>query len=179
MTRPGALARLLAPALAGLATLAPAADDLMGFMPDGGRGLFLQVFADPEDQMAQLGQALDVTERTVAITAAAPDLAPRARDTLAAYLAAIAPLDLPAGTDIAAILPPDGKDHAVAQCQSCHSLFSGYLMHRRDRTGWLAIFNSPFHVKIPMTETEQAIFADYSAINMPMRFQDVPPEYRF
>jgi hypothetical protein len=58
-------------------------------------------------------------------------------------------------------------------------MFSGYLMHDRDEAGWRSTFKAPFHLEIPMTETERDTFSAYSAINMPMRMQDVPPELRF
>jgi hypothetical protein len=105
-------------------------------------------------------------------------------ETFAAYAA----LNLPVEEDLLAqiadsgdpaLLPPDGKELAVQQCQFCHSLFSGYLMHDRDETGWKGTFKAPFHTEIPMSETERDTFAAYSALNMPMKMQDVPPELRF
>lgn len=156
--------------------VARADGDPFAFVPDGGRGLFARVFPTEADRRAALAAARNVTEWETLL--AERDLSGTERRTLAAYLAAIAPRD-PAMDASPAALPPDGRDLALAQCQSCHSLFSGYLMHRRDRNGWLVIFASPFHHAIPMTEAERAIFADYSAINMPLRVQDVPPELRF
>ena len=104
--------------------------------------------------------------------------------TLAGYAALNLPLDQSALSEAAEeeltdLLPPDGKDLSIAQCQFCHSLFSGYLMHDRDRTGWKGTFKAPFHTEIPMTEVERDTFASYSALNMPLSFEDVPPELRF
>lgn len=152
-----------------------AAGDPFAFMPDGGRGDFPRAFPDAEVQDWALAQDLTAEDWQAEIAARAPDLTEAEVGTLADYLAAIAPLDR-AGDDP---LPPDGRDIALAQCQSCHSLFSGYLMQRRDRAAWLSTFASPFHSVIDMTDAEKAIFADYSARNMPMRFEDVPPELRF
>lgn len=157
-----------------------AGDDPFAFMPDGGRGAFLRAFPDAGAQREALSQSRTLQEWQAVLGNSglgAGDIA-----TLASYLARVAPRpvdDFPV-TDLPLDdLPPDGRDLALAQCQSCHSLFSGYLMQRRDRTGWLMIFASPFHKDIPMTQTERVIFADYSAINMPMRVEDVPPEMRF
>ena len=113
-----------------------------------------------------------------------PELSTAQIETLAGY----ADLNFPLSEDTlaeiaeagdASLLPPDGKDLAIAQCQFCHSLFSGYLMHNRDETGWRGTFKAPFHKEIPMSEIERDTFARYSAINMPLKFEDVPPELRF
>lgn len=158
--------------------LAVAEDDPFDFMPDGGRALFAVVFTDAGSQARALAQKRSAEDWEDEIAKTMPTLAINQVKTLAAYLSEIAPFEMNS-TDLAATLPPDGRDLALTQCQSCHSLFSGYLMHRRNRDGWLATFASPFHTGIPMTDTEKAIFADYSAINMPLRFEDVPPELRF
>lgn len=152
-----------------------AAGDPFAFMPDGGRGDFPRVFPDAATQAWAMAQDLTPEDWQAEIATRAPDLGDRETRTLAAYLAAVAPLERAADDP----LPPDGRDIALAQCQSCHSLFSGYLMQRRDRAAWLSTFASPFHSVIDLTDGEKAIFADYSALNMPMRFEDVPPELRF
>ena len=166
---------LIAAALCALATAAAGNGDPFAFLPDGGRGIFARAFPDRPAQQAALAMTRSEAEWTAALTGTA--LTPREVETLAAYLARIAPLDT--GPDPVAGLPADGRDMALAQCQSCHSLFSGYLMHRRDRQGWLSIFASPFHAAIPLDDRQRVIFADYSAINMPLRPEDVPPEFRF
>ena len=167
-----------------------AGDDPFAFMPDGGRGAFLRAFPDAGAQRDALSQSRNLQAWQAVL--ANSELSRREIATLASYLARVAPRPMNAlpgdalpGEDLRveelrlASLPPDGRDLALAQCQSCHSLFSGYLMQRRDRMGWLMIFASPFHKDIPLTQTEREIFADYSAINMPMRVEDVPPEMRF
>ena len=58
-------------------------------------------------------------------------------------------------------------------------LIGGIFLIPYPGPGWLVVFASPFHKDIPMSQTEREIFADYSAINMPMRVEDVPPEMRF
>lgn len=148
----------------------------LSFLPDGGIGLFEKAFPTQEARQEALSRHLTADEWQA--TLAETGLTATETQTLASYLSHVAPQTV-TGTDPVASLPEDGRVLALNQCQSCHSLFSGYLMQRRDRTGWMTIFASPFHSKIPMTDVQKAIFADYSAINMPMRIEDIPPEMRF
>lgn len=76
-------------------------------------------------------------------------------------------------------LPADGKALAIENCQFCHSFFTGYLVQDRDAEGWRAIFKSPFHTELPMSDRQREIFARYSAINMPIPFDEVPEALRF
>lgn len=152
-----------------------AQQDPFAFMPDGGRRTFAMVFTDADARTWALGQDMTAEAWQSEIVTRAPELAEKPRATLAAYLSVIAPREeYPSGD-----LPPDGRDIALAQCLSCHSLFTGYLMQRRDRAGWLSTFASPFHKVMAITPQEREIFADYSEINMPMRVEDVPPELRY
>ncbi len=167
----------------GVAAAAVASDEMFDFMPEGGRTLLLQIIGD--DALAEIAAKDENAEAWIAwALARAPDMGAKEAETLAGY----AEINFPLAPDVlaelaatseAALLPQDGKDLAIAQCQFCHSLFSGYLMHRRDETGWRGTFKAPFHKEIPMTETERDTFARYSAINMPLKFEDVPPELRF
>lgn len=161
------------------APAAMAQTDPFGFMPDGGRGSFEIAFPTEQDRAWALGQDMMPEAWRDEIAARAPDLTQNAQDTLARYLAVITPRDIDPLSDLLSDLPPDGRDIALAQCLSCHSLFTGYLMQRRDRNGWLSTFASPFHQVIEITPEARAIFADYSAINMPMQLEDVPPELRY
>lgn len=169
-----------------LAAAVWAADDQFGFMPDGGRSILSRLAGGLDenalrDLLTRDAEAEDWAEWARSRDAELDETAAR---TMAEYAALNLPLDsksiagLSAG-GLAGALPPDGKDLAVAQCQFCHSLFSGYLMHDRDRTGWESTFKAPFHKEIPMSEIERQTFASYSALNMPLEFEDVPPELRF
>jgi ribosomal protein L31 len=154
------------------------------FMPDGGKGNFVAVFGTGDKARATLSEAHTAEEWTARIEAEKPDLTPSERDTLAGYLAINTPLEQLADVagakqDITLMMPPDGREIAVAQCQYCHSFFTGYLMQRRDEDGWVSTFKSPFHKEITISDAEKQTFANYSAINMPMRFDDVPPDLRY
>lgn len=170
-------------ALAGLTALigiSHARPTNFGFMPDGGRGLLSQVFPNPAAVRTALAEGGSLGAWRHRIAAAAPDLDPKEARTLAGYLALNAPLIAAAlGTDPEGALPPDGKDLALRHCQSCHSLYSGYLTTRRSAAGWRAIFRSPFHKGITLSPTEIKTFADYSTINMPLRDEDVPARLRY
>jgi len=171
---------------AGLSATAVLAQQGMEWMPDGGRTLALSVFGSDPERIAEIAAA-DRSEAQWLSALLDEDAGldePQA-PTLAGYLALNMPLAEPgalAGLEPAALpdaLPADGKDLAIKHCQSCHSLFTGYLTHDRDKTGWMQTFQSPFHKEIPMSRTEIETFARYSEINMPMAFDEVPPEWRF
>jgi len=175
------LALWLGPPLAG-------AQESLDFMPKGGKSLLLQIL-DPSSEdselrrMSKVGQGAEAWQAELAPRTGGLD--DRERRTLAAYLAVNMPLaegapkDVAGEDGIATALPPDGQELAVNYCQFCHSFFSGYLMIDRDVQGWRGTFETPFHREIEMTEKERETFARYSAINMPMKFEDVPEELRF
>jgi hypothetical protein len=174
-----------------LCGLAPAlSQNDENFMPKGGGTLLLAILgASPNAQALKeivTGRHDEAEWRTV-ISARAKALSEREQKTLAAYLAVNMPLPDPEKTVAAAptpdklpaVLPRDGRVLAWNECQSCHSLFTGYLTQDRDLQAWLNMFQSPFHREIKMTEKERQEFAHYSAINMPMKIDEVPPELRF
>jgi hypothetical protein len=166
-----------------LGTQAAAQQD-HGFMPKGGRALLLAIAGSPPD-IGELRKIV-LARRTEAewrsfVAARGKALSERERDTLAAYLAVNLPLldELARRDDLAKVLPPDGRDLAWNQCQFCHSLFTSYLTQIREVQAWRNIFLSPFHRELKMTEQEREEFARYSALNMPMKIEDVPPDLRF
>jgi hypothetical protein len=104
---------------------------------------------------------------------------------LAAYLAVNMPVaagrapssaQLP---DLRVALPRDGRDLSWEQCQLCHSLFTSHLTQERTVQGWRNMFESPFHRNLKMTPQEREEFSRYSALNMPMKIDDVPADLRF
>jgi hypothetical protein len=153
------------------------------FMPEGGRALLVRILGAPGD-LARL-QATVAASRTEdqwrAELGARKDLTDRERAILAAYLAGNMPLsaDIAGRADVAKLLPPDGRDLAWNECQSCHSLFTSYLTQSRDFQGWRNIFLSPFHRQMALTAQQRDEFARYAALNMPMKVDDVPQELRY
>jgi len=183
MTAPG---RLLLAVLGFLVfPLAQAADTLdYRFMPKGGRALLLQFLGAPlgAAELRAIAQARrSEAEWRDFVEPRAKALTERERVTLAAYLVVNMPMPGDAATraDLASALPTDGRDLAWNECQSCHSLFAGYLTQDRDAQAWRNIFLSPFHRQMKMSQQEREEFARYSALNMPMKIEDVPQDLRF
>jgi len=190
MTARAHLGRLIRIALGVLllGQLPALAQEDFGFMPKGGKTLLLELLGVPLN--ADELRAIAVARRSEAewrdvMAARKMTLSDRELSELAAYLAVNWPLPESAVDeaarrgDPASALPADGRELAWTQCQFCHSLFSGYLTQRRDAQGWRNIFLSPFHRGMKMTAQERETFARYSAINMPMKTEDVPAELRF
>jgi hypothetical protein len=154
------------------------------FMPKGGRVLLLDLLGAPPNQ-AEL-RAIVQARRTEPewrdfVAARKKSLTEREFATLAAYLAVNMPLsdDAVKGGKLASALPPDGRDLAWNGCQNCHSLFAAYLTQDREVQAWRNMFLSPFHRELKMSPQEREEFARYSALNMPMKIDDVPPDLRF
>ncbi len=156
-----------------------------GFMPKGGKTLLLELTAKPAE-LREIGSARrSEAEWREFIAKHKTSMTERDVNELAAYLAINMPVPEDAlakaqdSAALAAALPADGRELAWNQCQSCHSLFSGYLMQNRDAQGWRSIFLSPFHRNIKMTEQERETFARYAAFSMPTKAEDVPADLRF
>jgi len=156
------------------------------FMPDGGRQTVMQVFGDSVADLATVASGQhEAGEWRRIVAEKSPDLDEKALETIASYLAVNMPL--PADTVMAAAtpeqlgaaFPPDGKELAIANCQFCHSFFTGYLAHDRDAEGWRGVFKPPYHSELPMSARERETFSLYSATNLPIPYQDVPEELRF
>lgn len=167
--RRGRAATSLVAVLLLLPVFATGADDYP-FMPKGGKALALEKLA-PAD-LKEAAAAKRSEDEWNAWVAGRAKLTDRERATLSAYLAVNMPAD-------ASSLPTDGRDLATNECQSCHSLFSGYLTQSRDAQAWRNIFLSPFHRQMKLTEREREEFARYSALNMPLKVEEIPADLRF
>ena len=154
------------------------------FMPKGGRALLLEMLGTPPNTAELRG--IVQAHRTEAewrdfIAARGKAMTEQQLATLAAYLVVNMPLpeDAMKRGDLVSALPPDGRDLAWNGCQGCHSLFASHLTQIRDIQGWRNIFLSPFHRELKMSPQEREEFSRYSAINMPMKIEDVPQDLRF
>ena len=148
------------------------------FMPKGGRALLVDVVGSSPAQLRAVTQDRRTeTQWREFVDARKKPLSEKERATLAAYLAVNLPLAQP--PQDAKALPRDGRDLAWEECQSCHSLFAGYLTQARAAVGWRNMFLSPFHRQLKMTPQEREEFARYAEINMPLKVEDVPPDLRF
>lgn len=185
--------RWLFPAAVGMLLfgLAPALSQLdYGFMPKGGKGLLLELLGSPpndKDLRGIIEARRSEAEWRDAIAARAKAMSERQQHTLAAYLAVNMPVPDPGRVaamaakpaELAAALPRDGRELGWNECQFCHSLFTSHLTQDRDVQAWRNMFQSPFHRELKMTPQEREEFSQYSAINMPMKIEDVPPDLRF
>ena len=167
-----------------ICAFALAAGEDSTFMPKGGRALLLDLLGTPVDQTELRGivQARRTEPQWLEFVAARKKaLTEREAATLAAYLAINLPLsdDAAKRDNLASALPPDGRDLAWNGCQNCHSLFASHLTQRRSAQGWRNMFLSPFHRELKMSPQEREEFARYSALNMPMKIEDVPEDLRF
>lgn len=184
--RGGPILAMLCALLLGLPPALGQAD--YAFMPSGGKALLIRMLGSPPDagELRRIAQTRrDEAEWRGFLAARKDAMSDRELQTLAGYLAVNMPLE-PGVLDAAerqgdptAALPPDGRDLAWDHCQFCHGLFSGYLAHDRDVPGWLGTFETPAHRGIELNARERETFARYSAINMPMRIEDVPEALRF
>lgn len=184
---------VLALAAAGLlAGLAPVLGQQLdfAFMPKGGKTLLIEALGhEPKSsELRAIVQARHTeAEWREAMASRTKGLSDRETKTLAAYLAVNMPVPDADGVaakaakpdDLSAALPRDGRELAWNECQFCHSLFTSHLTQARELQAWLNMFQSPFHRELKLTEQERREFATYSAINMPMRLDDVPADLRF
>jgi hypothetical protein len=174
-----------------LALPAPAQLD-PGFMPKGGKTLLLEVLGPSPDSAtmkAVVSASRSEAEWQAALADRTGSLSDTERRTLAAYLAVNMPLEPSTGQQVVqqaeqqgdwiAALPADGRELAWNYCQFCHSLFTSYLTIERNEQSWLNTFQTPFHREIELNAKQRETFARYSAINMPMKVEDVPPDLRF
>lgn len=170
---------------------APALSQLdFAFMPKGGKDILLDVLGsrpNTDELRTILTTKRNEADWRQAMSGRVGLSSDRELRTLAAYLAGNLPVQS-ADTIVAKAsgraelyeaLPRDGRELAWNECQSCHSLFTGYLTQDRSIQAWRNTFFSPFHRELKMTTQEREEFAQYSAINMPMAIDDVPRELRF
>ena len=176
MRRPRVLVLVLGAFLTFAAALA---QPDFGFMPDGGRETLARLTGAGRLKLNEVVLRKSSEEEWSAVVRAADNrLDLETVATLASYLALNMPLAITSEVT-ADLLPADGKQLAIDNCQFCHSFFTGYLVQARDTEGWRAIFKSPFHSELPMSPVERETFARYSAINLPIPVDEVPEELRF
>jgi mono/diheme cytochrome c family protein len=154
-----------------------AEDDLFAFIPLGGRTILMDLLVGQPDAAAVITKALPAAEwgeslanGTAGLEGSAA-LDDQTRRTLADYLAYAAPIADPEA------LPWDGRDMALARCQSCH-IITVTVTQDRPREQWLGTFSKPSHVGVALTEAEREQLADYLAVNAGIPIDDIPPELR-
>ncbi|PQO23958.1 hypothetical protein C2I36_04990 [Rhodobacteraceae bacterium WD3A24] len=189
--RPGPAGRPLAvaAALALALPLGPALgqeDDIMSFVPSGGRTLLAEVIEAGAAEGAidsMLAQDLDAEgwrewiEANRDAVAGLDGLDEYETRTLANYLDTYAPLDPEVLSDPADALPQDGRDMAMRNCQSCH-IITVTITQDRTHDAWLGTLGNPSHVEIELSEEERDLLADYLVVNAGIPIEQVPPALR-
>lgn len=103
--------------------------------------------------------------------------------TLADYLAFNAPLEErgipsdPGSADWDKLLPPDGRDFALENCQFCH-IITVVVTQDRTREAWLNSLNKPSHVEIELTPEQREALVRYLVVNAGIPEDLVPEELR-
>lgn len=168
-------------------------DDIFAFIPSGGRTLLTQIIEDsaPTDQVtALLASKHNSRDEWLNDLQARADSIPALKTldeyellTLADYMSFNMPLPgdkMP--SDLAAanwdeVLPRDGRDMALAHCQSCH-IITVVITQERAKVAWLGTMNKPSHVEIETTTAEREALASYLVINAGIPIDLVPEDLR-
>jgi len=159
-------------------------DDILSFVPSGGRTLLsnvLEAGASPEIVSGDRDTAgwLEWIEANRGEVPGLEALDEYQARTLANYLAYAAPIDaegMNAGA-LAEKLPRDGRDIALRYCQSCH-IITVSITQDRTRQAWLGTLGNPSHVEIKIDEKERGLLADYYVVNGGIPIEQVPPALR-
>jgi mono/diheme cytochrome c family protein len=185
-------ALLLASLLAAPLLAATEPEDVFAFVPDGGRTLLVKIMhSQPGREEAR---ALLTGKRTReewvkylrGHTAAVPALKvldEKALATLADYLAfhmplpaAKVPADL-AKADWPKLLPQDGRDLTLENCQFCH-IITVVVTQDRPQAHWLGTMNKPSHVEIELNPRQREELANYLELNGGIPIDLVPEDLR-
>ncbi len=177
-------------ALAGLSRAQT--EDVFAFIPPGGKTLLMQL-AESEPPAEEMRALLSGTRsgdewlaylrgRTPALPALG-DLGEHELVTLAEYLASNMPLPAksvpadPARANWNKILPPDGRDLALQNCQFCH-IITVVVTQDKTEDAWLGTLNKPSHVEIELTAAQRRALARYLVLNGAIPIDLVPEDLR-
>ena len=103
--------------------------------------------------------------------------------TLAGYLAFNMPLPAakvpadPGRADWSAVLPPDGRDLALENCQFCH-IITVVVTQDKAQDTWLGTLNKPSHVEIELSPTQREALANYLVLNGAIPIDEIPEALR-
>ena len=167
-------------------------EDVFAFIPPGGKTLLAEIMrSDPpatearalltgkrgrEDWLAYL------QERSAAIPGL-KGFGEYELATLADYLAANMPLPAgevpadPGKADWGRLLPPDGRDFVMENCQFCH-IITVVVTQDKTRDAWLGLMNKPSHVEIEMSPEQREALANYLVVNGAIPIDLVPEDLR-
>ncbi len=167
-------------------------EDVFAFIPPGGKTLLTDIMRSGppaaearalltgergrEDWLAHLRQ------RSAAIPGL-KGLGEYELATLADYLAFNMPLPEgkvpvdPAAADWGRLLPPDGRDLVMENCQFCH-IITVVITQDKTRDAWIGLLNKPSHVEIELTPEQREALANYLLVNGAIPIDLVPEDLR-
>ena len=166
-------------------------DDVFDFIPSGGRTLLAQIItAAPANEVQNLlGGKHDHEgwrEYLKTRAGALPELEKlydQERLTLESYLAFNMPLPVksipanPAKANWEKLLPPDGRDMALDNCQFCH-IITVVVTQDKAKVTWQGTMNSPSHIEIKLDDRQREALAEYLVLNAAIPIDLVPEELR-
>ena len=158
--------------LSGAGLLHAQTDDVFAFIPAGGRTLLERAATGLQIDAILAGK--HSREEWQALLRGKPVVSTFTQNeivTLADYLAHNMPIAP------GAPLPRDGRDLALANCQSCH-IITVVVTQDRSKVAWLGTLNKPSHVEISITPAERDALADYLVLNAAIPIDRVPEELR-
>lgn len=155
-------------------------DDPVSSLPGGPKDLLGELSSDASVIGELVGSERSSEEWVVHLSGMGTAMTADQLAILADYLA----LNVPAatsGTDVIAIvgeLPPDGRELFAANCFSCHGVASYYLLQDRDQSGWMDIFDAPYHRRLLTGDNQRETFASYAAQAMPIPEDAIPEAWK-
>ena len=166
-------------------------EDVFDFIPAGGKTLLTQAVENaPGDEVRALLTGNRDREKWVSYLqdrkgALAGLKAFSAHEllTLADYLVFNMPLaakQVPADPGRAnwqKLLPPDGRDMALDNCQFCH-IITVVVTQEKAKDTWLGTMNSPSHIEIDLNDRQREALASYLVLNAAIPIDLVPEELR-
>jgi len=166
-------------------------DDVFDFIPAGGKTLLTQVVENaPSDEVRALLTGNRDREKWVSYLqdrkgalVGLKAFAPHELLTLADYLAFNMPLAAkkvpadPARANWQKLLPLDGRDLVLDNCQFCH-IITVVVTQDKAKDTWLGTMNSPSHIEIKLNDRQREALASYLVLNANIPIDLVPEVLR-
>jgi len=157
------------------------------FIPAGGRTLLIDIANSkpPAGELKGLLTGKHSREEWVTYLRAQAQALPasqrlsdKQRLTLADYLSFHMPLPANQVTaNLARVLPKDGRDLTLDNCQGCH-IITVVVTQARSTTHWVGTMSTPSHSVIKITPSEREELASYLELNANIPIEQVPEELR-
>ncbi|MDH3230160.1 MAG: hypothetical protein OEN55_10235 [Alphaproteobacteria bacterium] len=183
---------ILAVALLLAASVRAQTDDVFAFIPPGGKTLLADIMRSglPADEAQALlagkrdreSWLIYLRDRSATIPGI-KGLGEYELATLADYLSSNMPLPAgaqpadPGKADWGRLLPRDGRDLVMENCQFCH-IITVVVTQDKTEDAWLGTLNKPSHVEIELTQEQRRALARYLVLNAAIPIDLVPEDLR-